>query len=266
MRTVPTSKIPPEVLGYVAERFGKTPVTVQTYPIWSVVRFAATVAAGPPVTYTIPAQTAVQAFQYGANSDMAPAGRAGVLSQLADTNLQLAGQTRDQACVLIYGISCALSSDSEAKLVARLWRECGIQISTNGSQNIPLGRLELFPGGGIYGAGKSFISEPGLAVPGGADGGEGSIHPFASNGVPDSDAYYKLPMPVIWDGLGQGSDTNLAITFQTARAIVETAALARAAAAGVSAFTPPAGTALGTFVDIAVSLKAWSILPRGKNV
>lgn len=266
MRTVQTSKIPPEVLGYVKERFGSSPVQVQTYPVWSAARFAATFAAGPPVALTFNAQSQVQAFQYGFNGDMASAGRAGVLAQLADTSLQLAGQTRDQACCLIFGLSACLASDSEGALARRIWREVGLQISTTGSNNIPLGRLEMFPGGGLYGSTQSFALEPDLATPGSVDGGQGATMGFASNGLPDANAFYKFPMPIIWDGLGQGSDTNLSITATMARGFTHTCALARAAAAGVSAYTPPAAAAaLGTYVDVIFELKCWSILPRGKN-
>src|SRR6186713_1424899 len=102
-------------------------LTILSFPIWSVVRFAATIAAGPPVVATIDT-TPRTAFSYGVGSDMAAAGRAGVIANQSDTNLQQAGATRDQADVFIYGISAHISHASEPGFIGDVMRETDVQI------------------------------------------------------------------------------------------------------------------------------------------
>lgn len=265
--------LPPSVNRMIAERKqyqGKS-LTILSFPVWSTIRFQATIAAGPPVVATIDTSSRV-AFSYGVNQDMGPAGRAGVLGSQADTNLQNAGQTRDQSDVLIYGFSAYITQQSEPGLVADVIRETDVQISTNGSVTLPLGTLEAFPyPGGLFGGGNSSLLLPDLESVGGVDGGKGTPLSFFSNGNPTSGSFFKLDAPIFWAGLGSGPDSALSIICTPRRAIVKTSALARAAGvAGVTyggapgAFTPiNAGKA---FVDVRWRLHCASVQARSSNV
>jgi len=243
-------------------------LTILSFPIWSTIRFAAALAAGPPVVATIAATPRV-AFSYGVGLDMAAAGRAGVLATNADTNLQQNGATRDQADVFIYGISAYATQDSEPGLMGSLFRETDVQIATNGDTTIPLGTMDMFPSpGGLFGSGSSSLLIPSLENAGGVDGGEGGHLGFVNNGNPTSGSFFRLDFPVFWSGIGGGADSNLALTCTPRRAIVKTSALARVAAPGgaagpVEVFTPI--TAPLAFVDVRWRLHAVSVRVRSAN-
>jgi hypothetical protein len=253
--------LPPEVLNFIAQKYGNLPISVQEYPIHSVVRFAAAVAAGPPVTYTIDQSSRI-GFSYGVNGDMGPAGRAGVLATQADTNIQVAGQTRDQADVMIYGMSCFLQPGSEGMLVGDVWRESDIQIATNSDTTIPAGTLEAYPQpGGLYGSQLSQIRIPAIDEMGGFDGGKGVQQGFASNGNPTAGSFRRFENPIFWAGLSSGPDSNLQIIITPRRVITRSAPLARPAAAGIGVYTPPSAA----FVDVRINLHAATIKRRGVN-
>ena len=260
-----TSNLPRDVQAFISEKYGNQPVTVLPLPYWSTVRFQASVAVA--LSYTIDTSTRT-AFSYGINNDMASAGRSGTVATLADTNLQVGGQTRDNSDVFIWGISAYLSQESEPSLAARIWRECSLQISTNGTTTLPLGTLELFPAaGGLYGQQRSFLKSPDFATTGAADNGIGSILPFANNGNPMAGNFFRIPQPLLWTGLGSGgSDTNLAISCTPTRTITEVAPANRVAAAGIGAVTAPTVSgAQGTFVDVRFHLTCVAVSPRSKN-
>ncbi len=245
-------------------------LTILSLPIWSTIRFAATIAAGPPVVATIDT-SARTAFSYGVNQDMAAAGRAGTVGTQADTNLQNAGQTRDQADVLIYGMSASIMQQSEAALVPDVIRETDVQISTNGSTTLPLGTLEMFPGTGLFGGGNSALLIPKNDRAGGVDGGEGAPMSFFTNGNPQAQGFYRFDSPIFWCGLGSGPDSALSVICTPRRTITKTSALARVAgAAGATyngtpaVFTPI--TAARAFVDVRWRLHAVSVQVRGSNV
>lgn len=262
------SSLPGDVQAFIGERYRGQPVVVQPLPYWSTTRVAATRAAGPPVVLTVAAGTQIEAFSYAINGDMGPAGRAGVNANSSDTNLKLPNQTRDNATVFIWGLAAYFTQDSEPLIATRAMREIGCTISTNGNVTLPLGTLEMFPGGGgLYGSGRSFIAEPDLATPGGVDGGAGAATPMFSNGNPMAVNYFRIPQPVLWEGVGDGgSDNTLSIQLSVGRAIALTCAVARAAGAGVSAYTPPAAAGNpGTFVDIRWRLICVSVSNRSKN-
>lgn len=244
-------------------------LNVLSIDYWSAARFAATRAAGPPVTLTIDT-TERKAFSYAIGQAMDAAGRAGVVATLADTNLLKASETRDNADFWITGIGAYVAQgDSEPEMVGRLWREVSVQISLNGTTQIPLGTLEMFPSaGGLYGQGRSFTKEPPLATPGAVDNGQGAALMFLNNGNPMSGSYHRLDQPFKWAGVGKGgSDSSLVITCRPERQIVITCGTARVAAAGVSAFTPPAAAGdPGTFVDVRFRLFGVQVSPRSKNV
>ncbi len=243
-------------------------LTILSFPIWSTIRFAASIAAGPPVVATIDTTPRV-AFSYGVGLDMAAAGRSGVLATPADTNLQQGGATRDQADVFIYGLSAYVSQNSETGLIADVMRETDVSISTNGDTTLPLGTLEMFPSpGGMFGAGKSNLLIPAIQTTGGVDGGDGVALGFANNGNPTSGSFYRLDAPIFWSGIGGGADSNLAITCTPRRTITKTSALARAASdvathQAFAVFTPI--TAALAFVDVRWRLHAASVRVRSSN-
>lgn len=264
--------LPPQVNAFISskkEYRGKS-LTVLDFPIWSTIRFQAAIAAGPPVVATIDTTPRV-AFSYGVGQDMAQAGRSGASATPADTNLQQGGQTRDQADVLIYGLSAYVAQDvGEPGLFGQLFRETDVQISTNGDTTLPLGTLEMFPSpGGLFGAGKSSLLASNLYETGGVDGGAGVALPFVNNGNPTSGSFFRLGAPIFWSGVGGGADSNLALTCTPRRSIVKTSALARAAIAdvativGQTAFTPI--TAALALVDIRWRLHAVSVRIRSSN-
>lgn len=262
------SSLPGDVQAFIQDRYKGVPVVVQPLPYWSTARLAATRAAGPPVAFTVAAGTTSTAFSYAINGDMGPAGRAGTAANLADTNLKLPNQTRDNATVFIWGLAAYVTQDSEPLLATQLFREANLQISTNGNVTLPLGTLEMFPaGGGLYGTGRSFIAEPDLATPGAVDGGSGSQVGMFNNGNPISVNYFRIPQPILWEGVGDGgSDNTLQIVMTVGRAVTITSAAVRAAGAGVSAFTPPAAAGdLGTFLDVRWRLICVSVSNRSKN-
>lgn len=263
--------IPAVVQDYIRKKYQGQNITLLSYPIWSVIRFVATLAAGPPVVATIDT-TARVAFSYGVGGVMSPAGQTGILATQADTNLQNPGQTRDQADVFIYGISATLDPRSEASMVGDVFAETDVQISTNANTQIPLGKMHMFPQpGGLFGTGQSAMKAPGTAHQGLVNNGEGVQQAFMTNGNPTAGSYVRLDAPIFWAGLGVGPDSNLQLTCTPRRTVTRTAALARVAgAAGATyngdplAFTPPS-VAGSIFVGVEWRLHAVSVQKRGVN-
>ncbi len=258
----------PQLRGYIASQYANAQIAVLDQKYWSKVRFAATRAAGPPATFTLDTVTR-KAFAYAIGQDMAVAGRAGTIATQADTNLLAASQTRDNSDYWIEGISVFVTPDSETSLLARLFAEVDLEISLNGTQSIPLGRLEMYPGGGgLYGSGRSFIKSPDLATPGASNNGQGATFGFVQNGNPMAGNFRRLAQPFKWAAIGSaGTDSALNISLTPRRAIVETAMAARAAAAGVSAYDPPAAAGdIGTYVDMVVALHGVQVSKRSVNV
>jgi hypothetical protein len=262
------AKLSPGLRGFIASQYANAQIAVLDQTYHSKVRFAAVRAAGPPATFTIDT-TQRKAFAYAIGQDMAVAGRSGTIATPADTNLLTASQTRDNSDYLIEGISAFVTPDSEPSLLARLVSETDLELSLNGTQSIPIGRLEMFPGGGgLYGTGRSFIKSPDLATPGASNNGQGAAMGFVQNGNPMAGNYRRFNQPYKWAAVGSaGSDSSLAITLTPRRTIVETAMAARAAAAGVSAYDPPAAAGdLGTFVDVVIILHGVQVSRRSVNV
>ncbi len=255
-----SQQLPPVIQNFVRAKHGNAQVKIDAYPYWSTVRFASTLAGAIAVG-------SVQAFGYAIGGDMAAAGRAAVLATLADTNLQKAGETRLNADLFVMGVGACPTPDSEPALIKRVWRECAVEISTDGQNTAPLATLEMLPaGGGLMGAGRSAIKVPSLSTTGIAvDRGEGAATEFLSNGNPMSGNIFMLAAPVLWTGQ-QGVDSNFRLNFRIDRAIAEPVAVARAAAAGVAAYSLPAALGdPGTFVDIRVRLLVWAISKLSLN-
>lgn len=264
------ANLPADVRAQIQENYAAGQVSVLPLPYWSTVRFQASYAAGPPVVLTIDTSTR-QAFSYAQGQVMTSAGFAQTYGTAtpAETNLLRPQETRDNADVWIWGLSAYLSQESEPVLAARVWRETAITISLNGTQQIPLGTLEMMPaGGGLYGASASAIKTPAFDTAGVLDNGLGSPFAFGGNGNPIASSFFRLNQPFKWSAVGQGgSDSSLNIGFTPQRTITETCGVARPAAAGVQAFTPPSAVGQkGTYVDIRVRLWCVSVARRSVNV
>jgi len=259
-------QLPPVVTDFIAKKYARAAVKVETVPYWSTVRFLATIGG------VIAAGTSRQAFAYGVGGDMAAAGRSGILANLSDTNLLKAGETRQNADLFVAGIAAYITQDSEPALLGKIVRETHIEMTTDGTNTQPLGTLEMFPGGGgLYGAGNSFLKSPGQDGIGGKDNGAGAAISYANNGNPMAGNFFVLDTPVLWTGQ-TGVDSNFRLIATNARVItvppgtVRVGVAAGAGTAGAGAFTPPAVTGDdGTFVDVRFRLAVWSISRRSVN-
>jgi hypothetical protein len=273
------ASLPPDVRAFIGEQYGDTQISVLPLPYWSTVRFQAVRGGAGPFTFTIDT-TQRKAFAYAQGQDMTIAGftAAPTIATEADTNLLKANETRDNADVWIWGVAANLQPTSEPALAARIWRETAVDISLNGTQSIPLGTPEMFPGaGGLYGTGLTYLKAPNdiTAGPSVADGGEGAKLSFVTNGNPMAGNFFRLPQPFKWASVGsQGADSSLIITNTPLRQIVETAT-ARAAipvtaaitSVGTEAYNPPAATGdPGTFVEIRYHLICVAVAKRSVNV
>lgn len=263
------ASLPTDVRVAIQSNYDLNQITVLSTPYYSTLRFQATRAGGPPVSFSIDT-TERRAFAYAQGQSLQTAGFLAAYGNAtqAETNLLQQSQTRNNADVWIWGLSAALLPNSEPSLARGVWRETDLNISTNGDQSIPLGTFEMFPSaGGLFGSGVSYIKSPDLATPGAVDNGSGAIMPFASNGNPMSSSFYRFQQPFKWAGVGTaGADSSLIITATPRRIITETSALARVAAAGISAFTPPAAAGdAGTFVDVRLRLICVSVAKRSVN-
>lgn len=273
------ASLPPDVRAFIGEQYAGTQISVLPLPYWSSVRFQATRAAGPPVTFTIDTTTR-KAFAYAIGQDMTVAGytAAARTATPADTNLLRQNETRDNADVWIWGMAAYLTPDSEPALARRVWKETEVDISLNGTQSIPLGTLEMFPGaGGLYGQGTTYLKVPSAQASGPTDTetGEGAKMSFVQNGNPMAGNFFRLPQPFKWAAVGSaGTDSSLVLSCTPYRQIVESS-LARTAVAVVAmvspqiigGYTPPAATGdPGTFVDVRWHLICVAVAKRSVNV
>lgn len=272
------ANLPPDVRAQIQQTYGAGQIAVLPLPYWSTVRFQSTRAAGPPVTFSVAAGER-KAFAYAIGQSLQIAGFNAAYGNAteAETNLLRQSETRDNADFWIWGVACNVSNDSEPALAARIFRDTSVRISLNGTTQIPLGRLEMFPGaGGLYGTGRSAIKVPNILDIGGSavDNGAGAPYPFYQNGDPMAGNFFRLNQPFKWASVGNsGADSSLVVSFILQRAFTETAGLARAAVAAGTAnypaglFTPPAADGdLGTYVDIIVHLIGVAVAQRSVNV
>ncbi len=271
------ASLPPDVRAFIGQQYGESQISVLPLPYWSAMRFQAAVAGAGPFTYTIDTTTRI-AFAYARGQSPAIAGFPAAYGNAteAETNLLKANETRDNSDVWIWGVAAHLSPDSEPALARRVWRDTDVQISLNGTQSIPLGRLEMFPGaGGLYGSGPTFLRAPdGITAGPGVDGGVGAQMGFVGNGYPAAGNFFRLPQPFKWAAVGSaGADSSLNISCTPRRTIVESA-IARAAipvtanitSVGTEAFTPPVANAMGTYVDVIWHLICVAVSKRSVNV
>lgn len=266
------SSIDPSLRGFLANQYDVTQIVVLPLPYWSTCEFLGVRAAGPPVTFTFDTQ-AKRAFSYGIGQPMDAAGfAAGTIAGKADTNLLKQNETRDNSDVWIWGLAASVTPDSDPVAAAQIWRYASVDISLNGTQTIPLGRLEMFPcAGGLYGAAPTGVRSSPTNVAGLSDGGQGALQSFFSNGYPAAGDFFRLAQPFKWAALGSaGADSSLTITTTLEQPVVVTSALARAAVPVVAGVTPgtiepftPPDAAIK--VDIVWHLICVSVGKRGVN-
>lgn len=273
------SAIPADVRQFIGDQYGQTQISVLPLPYWSTVRFQSVQAGSTTKTFTIDTSDR-KAFAYAQGQTMNIGGflTGYGVATLADTNLLKANETRDNSDVWIWGLAAGITPESEPALARRVWRDVSCQISLNGTQSIPLGTLEMFPGaGGLFGAGVTYLKSPPVSTtgPSSAEGGIGAQMGFVTNGNPMAGNFFRLPQPFKWAAVGSaGSDSSLILTCTPNRSIVETA-IARAAVAPISmissvgtlAYTPPAADGdPGTFVDVRWHLICVAVAKRSANV
>ena len=241
-------------------------VTVLTYPYWSTVRWAATIAANAATLDTAERR----AFGYAIGGNGTVAGFASTYAiTAAETNLSQPGQTRDGADVYIWGISAHLEPNSDPRLAQEVWRRCLVNLNLGGNTTIPLGKLAMFPqAGGLQGTGQSGLVIPEAPQYGkGVDGGAGALYGFATNGMPAAQNYFKLPAPIKWSGVGIGADATFSLSAILQSAPSVALAATRAAAAGVGAYTQPTtANIVDNSVDVTFQLICVSVARRSKNV
>ncbi len=252
-------QLPTVVVEFIQKKYGNEAVKVDTSPYWSTVRFQATIGG-------VIAPSARQAFSYGIGSAMDLAGRVGVLANMSDTNLQKPGETRQNADIFVTGIAAYATQDSEPALLGKIFRETQIELSTDGTNTVPLATLEMLPsGGGLFGNGFSALKTPGIQYLGGKDNGEGANVAYINNGNPMAGNFFMLDAPVLWTGQ-TGVDSNFRLIATNQRQIVCPPGTLRTAATGVGAFTPPAAAGDdGTYADIRFRLAVFAISRRTVN-
>lgn len=256
---------PPAVRAAIAAAGLEDARSVLPIPYWSTARIAGTVAAN---TLTVDT-TARKAFQYSVGQDMTVAGFSATTATFAETNLLRAGETLDNADVYIWGLAAELCSNSEPALAARLWRDCVVELSLNGTQSIKLGTLSMFPSaGGLYGVGQSALLIPNFETTGAnADGGPGAPFGSMANGNPMAGNFLKFPQPFKWSSVGGGgADASLSVIVTPQRAITIPLAATRAAAAGVAPYTQPSTGDRGTFCDVRFRLVSVAVSKRSVNI
>jgi hypothetical protein len=239
--------------------------TGQRFRLWnnyySIVRFQAQVnVAGPTTTLTfVPGE--LRPFGYRIGDTLATAGfdpGFGVATE-CETNLVKAGETIAGEQLQVDGISLLPSSITDIGLYKQLIANSAVKISMDGdSHAYRLGRPDMIPGaGGTFGSGITPTIIPPLDASIATDSG-------FSNGWPVVDNFYPFPEPLMWTPSGE-TDSNFNVVLRLVRQQV-VVMTARAAAAGIAAYTPPtvAGQ-FGTFVDFMARLHSEQRAARSVN-
>ncbi len=221
---------------------------------YSKVRFVtARTGSSTAYTYTIAAGTVVNAFGYAIGGDMATAGRSGTSATPADTNLVTASQTVSNETILIRGIGCQITPDSDPELAILGDASISVTMLLNGGNPLyRLGNPTMLPGGGgLFGAGVSNMITP--PTNDRITKGIGAV----SNGDPQSFNFFEFPEPVLWRPAGNpDSSLNVSIKAEVAVAYTNAGDVSAQASSssfvGLPAFTSP--TAAATFLAYNVVL------------
>lgn len=258
--------MPPHISNAIAKEALASQVVKKYKSFYSTVRFQF-VPSSPSAgvtTYTLKSTTnMVRAFSYGIGDDMVNAGFSQSLTGYgaatkAETNLISKNDTNG-AVVKVTGISLYLSETSDPALAKLVWANTFVDTTLDGvSEYLLIGRMGRIPAaGGLYGNGDSPVTTPALGA------GMAQVS-HVSNGMPTADNYHKLGEPIWWHPASK-TDSKFQVRFQVVRDLTVTAA-ARAAGAGVTAYTPPANLGdPGTFVDVVVYLRAIEFTKRSKQ-
>jgi len=267
------SNLPPDVRAGIVSAGLDDARSVLPTPMYSSIRFEATVAVNAGVsTYTF-APTPRKAFQYSIGSTAFVAGfAAGFTAAPCDTNLLRPGETLDNSDCWIWGMAAELTSGSGAtstdpKVVQDIWRDCDLQLSLNGTTSIRIGTLGMYPcAGSLYGRGSSAMVRPTLGNTGFGDGGPGQLVGPINNGNPLAGNFRRFPQPFKWAAVGNGgSDSSLSViaTLQNTLTYTATAraAVGVAPALTVEAYTPPEAL----IVDVRFQLICVNVSKRSVN-
>jgi hypothetical protein len=258
------AQVHPEIRAAIAKEAIESQKSVVAFPMYSKVRVRTIRTGADPFTYTVADQLPKKAFNYkygdlGDGAGFAP----GTLMTLAETNLTSASQTRNNADTVIWGVAIELGPLSDPLITQLVFDNCEVEMTLNGTDSNPLGRLAFFPGAaGLYGQGVSKLAVP--PIPNTNDTPQG----FITNGNPQAGNFYRFPHPLRWNAIGSGKkDTSLVISVIPTRSFSYTTQQAtRAAAAGVAGWTPPADQAQGTYCDLIFRLISVQISQRSENM
>lgn len=250
----------PEAARLIASRALKSQKTVLNLPYWSTVRFLAPRTGSGPYVFTM-ATGVRKAFATGVGQDGAVAGFAsGTIMTEAETNLGDANATRNGETVEIHGICAEIDPTASPTLVKHVMRNVALSLAIGGDTAPPLGRLSFFPqAGGLHGVGNDPLMTPGLTD-------NGFVHGALANGAPFATNFFKLGVPIVWQGANKGTDTAFNILCDLKRSLAVTVTERAAAAGTTTAFTAIADGAVGSYVDVTFRLVGMRIGDRSSNV
>lgn len=261
--------MPPEISRAISKQALDSQIVKKHKSIYSTVRFQFTPATGGSLgagesSFTFQASSSkIRAFSYGIGDDMSSAGFNDQLAGYgtateAETNLISKNDTNG-AVIKITGISLYLSETSDAALAKLIWANTYVDTTLDGvNQYLLIGRMGRIPAaGGLYGAGDSLVTQPGLTENVARSG-------VVSNGMPQAGNYLRLGEPIWWHPASK-TDSKFQVRFQVVRNVSFTST-ARTAGAGVTAYTPPVNSGdPGTFVDVTVYLQCVEYMKRSKQ-
>jgi hypothetical protein len=257
------ANVPAAVRQTIARLALKSQKNIEHWPYYSRVRFQTTIVVGPPQTFAFTLKQQSLGFSYGLGQDMGPAGFAGTLATIADTNIVEQSKTKDGAKLAIYGVSAYIMPLSDPTLCAALYAlaSCAF-VRQGGDTQKKIGPLVFIPSpGGLYGQGVSYATQPNKSA-------NHTPYGFISNGLPVSGNFYRLPEEVTWSPSGETDSTlQLAITME--RAFVTPNLTPRVIGAATDfqdLFAPPAAAGLPyTFVDLMMLLLSRQTQDRSAN-
>jgi hypothetical protein len=258
--------MPPQISRAIAKSALDSQIVKKHKSIYSAVRFQFTPSAPAAgvTTYTLnTTSTKIRAFSYGIGDDMSTAGFntsvAGFAEATeAETNLISKNDTNG-AVIKVTGLSLYLSETSDAALAKLIWANTYVDTTLDGvNQYLLIGRMGRIPSaGGLYGNGDSLVTQPSLR-------GQIAQVGVVSNGMPQANNFLRLGEPIWWHPASK-TDSKFQVRFQVVRNLSVTST-ARAAAAGVTAYTPPVNVGdPGTFVDVLVYLQCTEYMKRSKQ-
>lgn len=262
------ARMPQHARDWIATQLNqKVDLAFKNEPYFSRVRFEPATSGTTTVTYAFTAQQSVQAFTYGINGSMAPAGYNATgtgftLGTIADTNLvTTTGKvTNNSDLVVIDGLAIEITPRSDPVLTRAIIADLSVSAGFGGNVNdYKLATVETWPGSmGLYGSSSSPLSVPNL------QDANGIMPGVLNNGIPGAHNVRWFSDPIVWMPAPAG-DSLFAMQLRLERAI-SVAVLARTAGTGVQAIVPPqTAGADGTFVEFKIFLLGNQFGPRSRN-